>query len=52
MHLKLKRSPAHGIMGGKLPFGLDARAELTLDEQHLVRKYGLGKLVGRFFSHI
>jgi len=46
MQLKLKRSQrAGGIMGGKVLFGLDARAELTPDEQTLVRKYNLGKLV-------
>ena len=46
MQLKLKRSQrAGGIMGGKVLFGLDARAELTPDEQALVRKYNLGKLV-------
>jgi hypothetical protein len=46
MQLKLKRSQrAGGIMGGKVLFGLDARAELTADEAALVRKYNLGKLV-------
>lgn len=46
MQLKLKRSQrAGGIMGGKVLFGLDARAELTSDEQALVKKYSLGKLV-------
>lgn len=46
MQLKLKRSQrAGGIMGGKVLFGLDARAELTPDEQALVRKYNLGKLI-------
>jgi len=46
MQLKLKRSQrAGGIMGGKVLFGLDARAELTPDEQSLVRKYSLGKIV-------
>jgi len=46
MQLKLKRSQrSGGIMGGKVIFGLDARAELTPDEQGLVKKYALGKLV-------
>jgi hypothetical protein len=33
------------MMGGKVFFGLDARAALTSDEQTLVRKYNLGMLV-------
>jgi hypothetical protein len=46
MQLKLKRSQrAGGMLGGKVIFGLDARADLTPDEQGLVKKYGLGKLV-------
>jgi hypothetical protein len=46
MQLKLKRSQrAGGMLGGKVIFGLDARADLTADERELVRKYGLGKLV-------
>jgi hypothetical protein len=46
MQLKLKRSQrTGGIMGGKVLFGLDARAELTPDERNLVQKYGLGKIV-------
>jgi hypothetical protein len=46
MQLKLKRSQrAGGIMGGKVLFGLDARAELSPDERNLVQKYGLGKIV-------
>ena len=46
MQLKLKRSQrSGGIMGGKVIFALDARADLTADEQGLVKKYGLGKLV-------
>ena len=45
MQLKLKRSQrSGGIMGGKVIFGLDARADLSADEQGLVKKYGLGKL--------
>lgn len=37
MQLKLRRSQRAGA--------LDARAELSADEQGLVRKYALGKLV-------
>jgi hypothetical protein len=46
MQLKLKRTQrAAGLMGGKVMFGLDARAELSDEERDLVRKYNLGKLV-------
>jgi hypothetical protein len=46
MKLKLKRSQrSGGIMGGKVLFGLDARADLSAEEQSLVKKYALGKLV-------
>jgi hypothetical protein len=46
MQLKLRRSQrAGGMLGGKVIFALDARAELSGDEQGLVRKYALGKLV-------
>ena len=46
MQLKLKRSQrSGGLMGGKVFFGLDARADLSADEQGLVKKYALGKLV-------
>ena len=46
MQLKLKRSQrAGGMMGGKVIFGLDARADLSTDEQGLVKKYALGKIV-------
>ena len=46
MQLKLKRTQrAAGLMGGKVMFGLDARAELSAEERDLVRKYNLGKLV-------
>ncbi len=46
MQLKLKRSQrSSGIMGGKVIFGLDARADLSADEQGLVKKYALGKIV-------
>ena len=46
MQLKLRRSQrAGGMLGGKVIFALDARAELSADEQELVRKHALGKLV-------
>lgn len=46
MQLKLKRSQrAGGLMGSKVLFALDARAELKPDEKALVQKYGLGKTV-------
>ncbi len=46
MQLKLKRSQrSGGLMGGKVFFGLDARTDLSNEEQGLVKKYGLGKLV-------
>ncbi|MBV9826806.1 MAG: hypothetical protein JO001_14190 [Alphaproteobacteria bacterium] len=46
MQLKLKRSQRNvGLMGGKVLFALDARADLTAEERGLVNKYGLGKLV-------
>jgi hypothetical protein len=45
MQLKLKRSQrTAGLMGGKIIFALDARAELTPEERGLVSKYALGKL--------
>lgn len=45
MQLKVKRSQkTSGIMGNPV-FMLDARAILNGDEQNLVRKYSLGKLV-------
>jgi hypothetical protein len=46
MQLKLKRSQrSGGIMGNKVVFGLDARADLSADEKGLVKKYALGKTV-------
>lgn len=46
MQLKLKRSQrAGGMLGGKVFFALDARAELSPDEKALVKKYDLGKLI-------
>jgi hypothetical protein len=43
MQLRLKRSQRSSMMG-KTIFTLDARAELSRDEQALVSKFGLGKL--------
>jgi hypothetical protein len=46
MKLLLRRSQrAGGMLGGKVIFVLDARTDLSPDEQGLVKKYGLGKLV-------
>ncbi len=46
MQLKLKRSQrSGGMLGSKVYFQLDARADLSGDEQALVKKYSLGKLV-------
>jgi hypothetical protein len=46
MQLKVKRSQrSGGMMGNKMVFALDARAELTPDEKTLVQKYGLGRAV-------
>jgi hypothetical protein len=46
MQLKLKRSQrSGGMMGGKIFFQLDARVDLSPDEQALVKKYNLGKTV-------
>lgn len=46
MQLKLKRSQrSGGMLGGKIFFALDARTDLSADEQSLVKKYDLGKLV-------
>jgi hypothetical protein len=45
MQLKLKRSQrAAGMLGGKIMYMLDARAELTPDERTLVSRHALGKL--------
>jgi hypothetical protein len=45
MQLKLKRSQrSGGMLGGKVIYILDARAELTPDEGKVVSKHGLGKL--------
>jgi hypothetical protein len=44
MMLKVKRSQrAGGMLGNKVIFILDARAEPTADEAALIKKYGLGK---------
>lgn len=46
MQLKLKRSQrSGGVLGGKVFFVLDARTDLSSDEQSLIKKYALGKLV-------
>lgn len=46
MQLKLKRSQrSGGVMGNKVIFALDARADLKPEEKALVAKYALGKLV-------
>ena len=45
MQLKLKRSQrTGGMMGGKVIFILDARAEPTAEEASLIKKYALGKM--------
>lgn len=45
MQLKLKRSQrSGGMLGGKVVYMLDARAELTPEEKALVTKHSLGKL--------
>ena len=46
MQLKLRRSQrSGGLLGGKVFFALDARIELSAEEQQLVRRYALGKLI-------
>ena len=46
MQLKLTRSQrTGGMMGNKVLFALDARAELSPADTELVRKYGLNKIV-------
>jgi hypothetical protein len=46
MKLLLRRTQrAGGMLGSKVLFALDARAELTPEEKSLVQKYTLGKLV-------
>jgi CubicO group peptidase (beta-lactamase class C family) len=45
MQLKIKRSQrTGGVLGGKIIFALDARAELSKEEASLIKKYGLGKI--------
>ena len=45
MQLKLKRSQrAGGMLGGKVIFVLDARAEPSPEEAALIKKYSLGKM--------
>jgi hypothetical protein len=46
MQLKLRRSQrSAGMLGGKVIFGLDARADISAEERALVQKYALGKMV-------
>jgi hypothetical protein len=46
MQLKLKRAQREGgVIGKKIIFALDARADLSSNEQDLVKKYGLGPTV-------
>ena len=46
MLLSLRRAQrSGGMMGGKIIFTLNARAELTEEEYALVKRYALGKLV-------
>lgn len=46
MQLKLKRAQREGgMIGKKIIFALDARADLSNEEKDLVKKYGLGALV-------
>lgn len=44
MQLKLKRSQTSSMLG-KVVFVLNARADLSEEEKHLVQKYKLGKMV-------
>ena len=41
MQLKVRRGQKSGMLGGKVLFTLDVRAELTPDEQALVERYKL-----------
>lgn len=43
MQLKLRRSQTTSMMG-KVLFCLDARADLSQEEKHLIQKYKLGKM--------
>jgi hypothetical protein len=46
MQLKLRRSQrSGGMLGKKVVFALDARADLSEEERELISKYGLGSLV-------
>ena len=46
MQLKLKRAQREaGMIGKKILFALDARADLSNEEKDLVKKYGLGSTV-------
>jgi hypothetical protein len=44
MQLKIKRSQTSSMLG-KVVFVLNARADLTQEEKHLVQKYKLGRTV-------
>ena len=41
MHLKVRRGQKSGMLGGKVVFTLDVRAELNQDEHALVERYKL-----------
>ena len=46
MNLRLRRSQrSAGMLGNKILFALDARADLSTEERSLVDKYALGKIV-------
>jgi hypothetical protein len=45
LQVKIRRSQKTGMLGGKPTFMLDARVELSPEDQGLVSKYGLGDLV-------
>jgi hypothetical protein len=44
MQLKIQRSQRGAMLSSKVIFALNARIQLTPEEDELVRKYGLGKL--------
>ena len=43
MKLLLRRNQKKGLIGGKITFTIDARAELSSDEAENVKRYHLGK---------
>ena len=45
LYVKVRRSQKAGMLGGKPTFMLDARVELSAEDQGLVSKYGLGDQV-------